>query len=170
MNIEDIAKHYIAAPAYEVPSEVVRDFQQFVVDLAQVELSGMDCQFVDFQPYLKGTELCLQDIYADVNQGRLLISRQFNESDLLNPEVNLIFRCIHDLHHVKLNLDFSWQGECASARHIMSFTDNFLFQQLLFSEILGQSAVCLHAGEFPAQKVVLFEPEVLSRLVKTAVA
>lgn len=170
MNIEDIAKHYIAAPAYQVPSQVVRDFQQFVIDLAQVELYGMDCQFVDFQPYLKGRELCLQDIYADVHQGRLLISRQFNESDLLNPEVNLIFRCIHDLHHVKLSLDFSWQGECASARHIMSFTDNFLFQQLLFSEILGQSAVCLYAGEFPAQKVVLFEPEVLSRLVKTAVA
>lgn len=167
MNIEDIAKYYIAAPAYEVPSEVVRNFQQFVIDLAQVELHGMDCQFVDFQPYLKGTELCLQDIYADVNQGRLLISRQFNESDLLNPEVNLIFRCIHDLHHVKLNLDFSWQGECASARHIMSFTDNFLFQQLLFSEILGQSAVCLHKGEFPAQKVVLFEQEVIHRLVKT---
>lgn len=169
MNIEDIAKHYIAAPAYQVPSQVVRDFRQFVIDLAQVELQGMDCQFVDFQPYVKGTELCLQDIYDDVNQERLLISRQFNESDLLSPEVNLIFRCIHDLHHVKLNLDFSWQGECASARHIISFTDNFLFQQLLFSEILGQSAVCLAQGEFPAQKVVLFEPEVLSRLVKTAV-
>lgn len=170
MNIEDIAKHYIAAPAYQVPSQVVKNFRQFVVDLAQVELHGMDCQFVDFQPYLKGTELCLQDIYADVHRGRLLISRQFNESDLLSPEVNLIFRCIHDLHHVKLNLDFSWQGECASARHIMSCTDNFLFQQLLFSEILGQSAVCLYQGEFPAQKVVLFEPEVIARLIKTAVA
>ena len=171
MNIEDITKHYIAAPAYKVPSEVVRTFRQFVIDLAQVELQGMDCQFVDFQPYLKGTELCLQDIYADVNQGRLLISRQFNESDLLSPEINLIFRCIHDLHHVKLNLDFSWQGECASARHIMSFTDNFLFQQLLFSEILGQSSVCLYQGQFPEhQKVVLFEPDVLGRLVKTPVA
>jgi hypothetical protein len=170
MNIEDIAKHYIAAPAYQVPSEVVRDFRQFVIDLAQIELQEMDCQFVDFQPYLKDTELCLQDIYADVNQGRLLISRQFNESDLLSPQVNLIFRCIHDLHHVKLNLDFSWQGECASARHIMSFTDNFLFQQLLFSEILGQSAVCLDQGQFPTQKVVLFEPEILCGLVKTPVA
>ncbi len=171
MNIEDIAKHYIATPAYEVPSEVVRNFRQFVIDLAQVELQGMDCQFVDFQPYVKGTELCLQDIYADVNQGRLLISRKFNESDLLSPEVNLIFRCIHDLHHVKLNLDFSWQGECASARHIMSFTDNLLFQQLLFSEILGQSSVCFAQGQFPEhQKVVLFEPDVLCGLVKTPIA
>jgi hypothetical protein len=162
MNIEDIARHYIAAPAYEVPSDIVRDFRQFIIDLAQVELQGINLQHVDFQPYFRGQELCREDIHADVNQGNLLISTLFNESDLLSPEINMIFRGIHDMHHVKLNVDFSWQGECASARHIMSFTDNFLFQQLLFSEILGQSAVCLYRGQFPEhQKVVLFEQDVL---------
>ncbi len=162
MNIEDIAKYYIAAPAYEVPSELIRNFSQFILDLAAVELQGINYQFVDFQPYLKGSQVCREELWADVNQGNLLISTQFNESELLDPETNLIFRCIHDLHHVKLNVDFSWQGECASTRHIMSLTDNFLFQQLLFSEILGQSAVCLYTGKFPEhQKVVLFEPEIL---------
>jgi hypothetical protein len=169
MNIEDIAKYYISTPAYEVPSDVVRNFRQFVIDLAQVELPGIEFQFVDFQPYVRGTKLCLQDIFTDYNQRRLLISNQFNESDLLGPEINMIFRCIHDLHHLKLNVDFNWQGECASTRHIMSFTDNFLFKQLLFSEILGQSAVCLAQGQFPSyQKVVLFEPNTLNSLVKTA--
>jgi hypothetical protein len=162
MNIEDIARHYIAGLAYEVPSDVVRAFRQFVIDLAQVELQGINFEYVDFQPYLRGQQLCQEDMYADVKQGNLLISTQFNESDLLGAEINMIFRCIHDMHHVKLNVDFSWQGECASARHIMSFTDNFLFQQLLFSEILGQSAVCFYTGQFPEhQKVVLFEPQVL---------
>ena len=162
MNIELIAQHYIAAPAYEVPSDLVKNFRQFVIDLAQVELQGINLQYVDFQPYLKGQELCREDMHADVNQGNLLISTQFNESNLLGSEINLIFRAIHDMHHVKLKANFSWQGECASTRHIMSFTDNFLFQQLLFSEILGQSAVCLYTGQFPEdQKVVLFDRDVL---------
>lgn len=162
MNIELVAQHYIASPAYEVPSDLVKNFGQFVIDLAQVELQGINLQYVDFQPYLKGQELCREDMHADVNQGNLLISTQFNESNLLGSEINLIFRAIHDMHHVKLNADFSWQGECASTLHIMSFTDNFLFQQLLFSEILGQSAVCLYTGHFPEeQKVVLFERDVL---------
>jgi hypothetical protein len=166
MKIADIARHYIAAPAYKVPSEVLRNFRQFVIDLARVELQGMNVRYVDFQPYIKGTELCREDICADVNQGNLLISTQFNESYLLDYEINLIFRCIHDVHHVKLNAGFGWQGECASTRYIMSFTDNILFQQLLFSEILGQSAVCLHTGNFPEhQKVVLFEPEILQCLL-----
>jgi hypothetical protein len=48
----------------------------------------------------------------------------------------------------------------------MSLTKNFLFQQLLFSEILGQSAVCLYTGMFPdEQKVVLFEPTILHHLM-----
>jgi hypothetical protein len=168
MKIADIARHYIAAPVYEAPSDVVKNFRQFIIDLAQVELQGLNCQYVDFQPYLKGQELCRDDLYADVSQGKLLISTQFNESELLGSEINMIFRCIHDMHHVKLNVDFSWQGECASVRHIMSFTDNLLFQQLLFSEILGQSAVCLYTGQFPEQqKVVLFEQEVWQGLSKT---
>jgi len=168
MNIVDIAQHYIAAPAYDVPSELARSFRQFVIDLAQVELQGINCQYVDFQPYFRGPELCLEDICDDVNQGNLLISTQFNESDLLGSETNMLFRCIHEMHHAKLKLDFGWQGECASARHIISLTDNLLFQQLLFSEILGQSAVCLYQGHFPEhQKVVLFEPEALRALGKS---
>lgn len=167
MNIENIARYYIAAPAYKFPWEVVKNFRQFIIDLAQVELQGIDLQYVDFQPYLKGQELCRETIHADINQGKLLISTQFNESALLGSEINLIFRGIHDLHHVKLNADFSWQGECASAHHMLSFTDNILFQQLLFSEILGQSAVCLHTGQFPKQqKVVLFERDILHGLAK----
>ena len=167
MNIKDIAWHYITAPAYEVASSVKKNFRQFVTDLAQVELQRINLQYVDFQPYLREQELCREDIRADVNQGKLLISTQFNESELLGSEINWIFRGIHDMHHVKLNVDFSWQGECASARHILSFTDNLLFKQLLFSEILGQSAVCFYTGQFPEhQKVVLFEPDVLLGLGK----
>jgi hypothetical protein len=161
MNIQDIARHYIAAPAYEVPSSVIQGFRQFIIDLAQVELQGINFRYVDFQPYFRGPELCLDDIHADVERGKLLISTQFNESDLLGPEINMILRCIHEMHHIKLNVDFSWQGECAAARHMMSFTDNLLFQQILFSEFLGQSAVCLYRGEFPEdQKVVLFDQNV----------
>lgn len=165
MKVETIAQYYLSAPAYEVPCDIIRSFRQFILDLAKVELQGITCHYVDYQPYFIGSELSREAMQADVNSGNLLISTQFNESELLGPEINLIFRSIHDLHHVKLNVDFSWQGECASARHIMSLTDNFLFKQILFSEILGQSSVCLSRGEFPEdQKIVLFEREILQSL------
>lgn len=167
MNISDIAQHYTTAPAYELPSHILKNFRQFIIDLAQVELRDTNFQYVDFQPYFREPEICLEDIHADFNQGTILISAQFNESHLLGPEINLILRCIHEMHHIKLNVDFSWQGECATARHIIALTDNLLFQQILFSEFLGQSAVCLQTGQFPDhQKVVLFEPDVLRCLAK----
>lgn len=167
MNIEEIAQYYLTTPTYKVPSSIKRRFRQFVIDLAQVELRGLNCQYVDFQPYLKGNEICREEMSRDFSQGKLLISTLFNNSELLGSETNLIFRCIHDVHHIKLNVDFSWQGECASTRHIISLTDNMLFQQILFSEILGQSAVYLTQGYFPeSQKVVLFEEGVLDNLKK----
>lgn len=169
MKINEIAQRYIAAPAYEVSYAVARNFRQFILDLARVDLQGIHCHYVDYQPYLRGQKLCLDDIRTDVNQGHLLVSTKFNESRLLGSRVNLIFRAIHDTHHARLNVDFSWQGECASARYIMSLTKNVLFQQLLFSEILGQSAVCLYTGMFPdEQKIVLFEPPILHKLMNAS--
>ena len=164
MNIEDIARHYVASPGYDMSSSVVKSFRQFIIDLAQVELPGIDFQYVDFEPYFRGPELSLEDIHADVHQGKMLVTRLFNNSDLLGPEINLIFRCIHEMHHIKLNVDFGWKGECTTAFHLMSFTNNLLFKQIIFSETIGQVAVRLHQGEFPThQKVVLFEPDVLSQ-------
>lgn len=166
-TIHEVAQHYIATPAYEVPSSVISNFRQFILDLAQVELQGINCQYVEFQPYFRGSELCLEELQADVKRGNLLISTQFNESEVLGSKANLIFRCIHDVHHVKLNVDFNWQGECATTAHIMSFTDNFLFKQILFSELLGQSAVYLDRGKFPEhQKVVLFKQYFLEQIIK----
>lgn len=162
MKIKDIAEYYIAAPNYKIPTQVARDFRQFIVDLAQVELQGMSFQYVDFDPYFRGSELCLEDIYADFYQGKLMISTQGNNSELLGPEINMMFRCIHEIHHLQLNVGFGWEGEAATAIHIMSLTDELLFKQILLSETLGQVAVRLHMGQFPEfQKVVLFEPEVL---------
>lgn len=164
MNLEDIARNYITSPAYELPSSIVQSFRHFIVELAQVELQGIDCQYVDFNPYYRGTELYLEDIYADYHQEKLLISTQFNNSKLLGADVNMIFRCIHEMHHLKLNVGFGWEGEYATARHIISLTNNFLFKQILFSETIGQVSVRLYSGEFPAhQKVVLFESDVLQQ-------
>ncbi|MBE9129337.1 MULTISPECIES: hypothetical protein [unclassified Coleofasciculus] len=167
MNIEDIAQYYIATPNTELSSSVIRSFRQFIVDLAQVELQGIDCQYVDFVPYMKGAELCLEDIHADFNQGKLLISTQFNNSDLLGSDVNMLFRCIHEVHHLKLNVDFGLEGEFATAAHIISLTDNLLFKQLLFSETLGQISVRICTEKFPDyQKVILFNSDVLRCLNK----
>ena len=162
MKIEDIARHYITSPAYEVPSCVIKNFRQFIIDLAQVELQGIDFQYVDFDPYYRGAELCLEDIHADYNQGKVMISTQFNNSELLGSDVNMIFRCIHEIHHLKLNVDFGLQGESATARYMMSFTNNLLFKQILFSESIGQVSVRLAQGEFlNYQKIVLFSPDVI---------
>lgn len=167
MNIEEIAQYYIATTHSELSSSVIRSFRQFIVDLAQVELQGVDFNYVEFSPYMRGMELCLEDIYTDFNQKRLLISTQFNNSDLLGSDVNMLFRCIHEVHHLKLNVGFGLEGEFATAAHLISLTDNLLFKQLLFSETLGQIAVRLCTGKFPDyQKVILFNPDVLECLNK----
>lgn len=173
MKIEDIAKHYIAAPAYEPPLEVTKAFRQFVIDVAQVELQGINFQYVDFDPYFRGSQLCIEDMYADVNQGNLMISTQGKNSDLyynlnlLDPEVDLIFRCIHEMHHLKLKAGFGWEGEFLTAAHAMSFTDKPLFKQMLFSETVAQVAMYIQTGQFPKdQKVVLFEREFVRRFEK----
>ena len=70
MTIDGIARHYIDSPGDKLPSSVVKRFRQFIIEIAQVELQGIDCQYVDFVPYMKGAELCLQDIHADFNQGK----------------------------------------------------------------------------------------------------
>jgi hypothetical protein len=162
MNLQDISQHYISTADCELSASVVAQFRQFIVDLAQVELQGINCQYVDYLPYLRGDLLCLEDIHADFNQGILKIATQFNNSELLGPEVNMIFRSIHEVHHLKLNVGFGLEGEFATAAHIISLTDNLLFKQILFSETLGQVAVRLCEGKFPEpQKVVLFPPEVV---------
>ena len=167
MNIQQMGRYYTDTPAYEVSADVKAGFRQLITDLSQVELQGVDFQYVDFQPYFRGPNLCLEDVYADFNQKRLMITTQFNKSDLLDPEINMIYRCIHEIHHLKLNVDFDWQGECATAAHLMSFTQNPLFRQIIFSEIVGQVAVWMSGGQFPeCQKVVLFEPEVWHGLYK----
>ena len=165
MNIEQVARYYIATPAYEVPASVKIAFRQFIIDLAQVELQGMKFQYVDFQPYFRGPDLCLEDIYTDFNRGQLAISTQFNQSDLLGPEVNLISRCIHEVHHLKLNVGFDWEGEVKTAVHLMSFTQKCLFKQIIFSEMYWSSSCMPVSGKvLEYQKVVLFEPKVLEQL------
>jgi len=167
MNIEDIARYYIDTPAYDLSPSVVKGFRQLIVDLAQVELQGIEFQYVNFFPYMKGTELSLEHIYRDYDAGKLMITTQFNNSELLGPDINLLFRCIHEVHHIKLNVGFDLAGEFATAVHLIEKTDNLLFKQILFSESLGQIAVRLCQGKFPDyQKVVLFEPEVLHCLKK----
>ncbi|MCP2728812.1 hypothetical protein [Limnofasciculus baicalensis] len=167
MNLQDISRHYISTTNCELAASVVAQFRQFILDLAQVELQGINCQYVDYVPYLRGDQLCLEDIHADFNQGILKICNQFNNSELLGPEVNMIFRCIHEVHHLQLNVGFGLEGEFATAAHIISLTDNLLFKQILFSETLGQVAVCLCEGNFPEhQKVILYPPEVIYGLNK----
>ena len=165
MNIREIAEYYITAPDYQIPSWVVSDLRQLIVDLAETELQRIEVKYVDFIPYLNGSKLSLEEVFADFHQGRMMITTKFNESDLFGSETNLIFRAIHEVHHLKLNVGFEWEGELACAVHLLSLTDNLLFKQILFSETVAQVAVRLHTGKFPyPQKVVLFEPRVLQEL------
>ncbi|HBE19541.1 MAG TPA: hypothetical protein DEG17_01810 [Cyanobacteria bacterium UBA11149] len=168
MNLEHIAQYYISNPDCELSASVVSKFRQFILDLAQVELPEIDFQYVDYVPYLKGDELCFEDIQADFKQGKLKITTQFNNSDLLGPEVNLIFRCIHEIHHLQLNVGFDLEGEFKTAAHLISLTNNILFKQILFSETMGQVAVRVCKGAFPDyQKVVLFPLELIEDLTQT---
>ncbi len=162
-DVEETARYYLDAPEYFPSENVKRGFREFVQKLARVKTQGIRVQYVDYEPYFQSGKLCLDNVRADLAGGNLLISKLFNDSDLLGPDANLQYRAVHEIHHVELKVGFNWLGECAIADHHMSLTDNLLFRQLIFSEVVGQVAAFFYNRGFPPiepgkkQKLVLYD-------------
>lgn len=98
--------------------------------------------------------------------GKLYVTTRFNNSDLLGPEVNLMFRSYHDLCHVYSGGSFSFLGEARTALPMLLAAEgDGLVQNAVFSEIIAQRAAYEVLGDFPeGQKLVLAFGNVLQAM------
>ncbi len=86
-------------------------------------------------------------------RGRLLITTANSEHPFWDMRLNTMFRAVHDWHHLVVDRGFGWEGELAAYRFAVKHAPERI-HWILRSEILGQAAVALETGEFPAQKLV----------------
>lgn len=85
----------------------------------------------------------------------LFVTSQHNSPNcaLFTERQNLQFRALHDWHHILAGSDASFEGECISFNQAIKTAPKFI-HWILFSEIIGQAAVAIVTGKFPAQKLV----------------
>ena len=116
--------------------------------------SQVDVEFVDGQPY-DSAEQMRQEVRRT---GKLLISRDYNEHPVFDPETNLMFRTVHDyVVHIapgESGPDFTQRGEIRAynLHRRLAPPDTW---PALFSEVLAQACYFNARGEFPTQKVAV---------------
>lgn len=83
----------------------------------------------------------------------LWVSTENNDSPILGEIENLMFRAVHDFHHVKEGFSFDLIGEINAARFAISTAPKCI-HWILWSEIALQAAAQISTGKFQEQKVV----------------
>ncbi len=92
-----------------------------------------------------------------VAEKTLYISSLHNNSRLFPGDLNLAFRAIHDATHLGKMLPFTYEGEY-KVWEIQSKGMSYQARQVLFSEIVLQTAYSLHFDRFAEdQKIVLID-------------
>ena len=145
--LRKLANHYHRSPGIAVPD---RDgFQRWIADA--YHRLPLRVQFVDHDPYHG-----LNHMKAETDStGILKITTRNNES-VLDPQVNLMFRAVHDSDHIRYLCDFGAAGELRACRIFSSRCGDEMGRALLFSEIAGQACVAVVNGTFDEQKFVWY--------------
>ena len=116
---------------------------------------GITFEFVDYEPYQDYGEM----LYKFRKNNHLLVSTLHNES-IFDKETNLLFRAVHDMHHIEYRAGFDFSGELFCARYFMNSFFRLEHQleerQILFSEIALQAAFALYYGEFALEQKVVY--------------
>lgn len=92
----------------------------------------------------------LLDTYQQT--GDLLISSANNQS-VWSHSQNLMFRAVHDYHHIKAKASFDLIGEIQAYGEAVKTAPESI-HWILFSEIVLQAATAIHTGTFPVQRLV----------------
>ena len=85
--------------------------------------------------------------------GTLLVSSAHNSHPYLSFMENIMFRAVHDWHHLYCGSDDSFHGEVETYRYARSIAPQSI-HWILRSEIVLQAAACLYYGDFQEQKLV----------------
>lgn len=87
-----------------------------------------------------------------IRTGDLLISSANNQSVWTHAQ-NLMFRAVHDWHHIKAKAKFDLIGEIQAYGEAVKTAPESI-HWIFFSEIVLQAATAIHTGTFPVQKLV----------------
>lgn len=154
---KQIADRYDQLPDYQ-PEEVWRWelLAQHIQKLYKRMLSKVDVVFVDGQPYDNAQQM--RDEVA--RTGTLYISKDFNEHPVFSPEQNLKFRAVHDyVVHISPGSggpDFTDRGEIRAYNLHRKLVPPDAWPAL-FTEVAAQACYANVRGEFPVQKVAVFD-------------
>lgn len=154
MSNEDyIRKNAIIYQRYKDQFDQIEwvELNQFRLEITQA-FETIPCVvfYVDRQPYKDHHELT-----ADIKAGRMLISKDHNNSKLLPGELNLKFRAVHDYLHYVLQAPFTAVGEIKVYGTQKKLHCSPIGQKILFSEVVLQACYAEYFGTFGKQKVIL---------------
>lgn len=151
----EIAAWYDGLPNVNTPPTAgfQTSIHQLVADSFNLARRQFWCGFVDYDPYPTADHM---RAYLR-NNGGLLISTLYNNSDIMPGNVNLMFRFAHDIDHCMTeDCNFAFAGEvCAYSKfaaRAKQFGYSTFMQQWLFTEIVGQAASRGTNGVFADQK------------------
>lgn len=74
-----------------------------------------------------------------------------------DKQVNYAFRAWHDSLHIKLNADFTLEGETRVALEQARLIDSDKLAKILLAEVIGQAEYFAKHGEFPIDQIAFIE-------------
>lgn len=151
MHASILTASYINDADLKVSIHDRRDLISFIArEYGKLLSSGLNIILCDDDPY-SGYDEMRQDM---MHNWRLKVYTGGTSSPLLSDQLNIMFRSVHDAHHIIADADFSLEGEIKAFNHIASLTHNYTLKKLFFSEIVLQAATFYATGSFPEQRIV----------------
>lgn len=146
-----LASSYINDADLMISDHDRRDLISFIArEYGNLLSSGLDIILCDDDPY-SGYDDMREDY---IKRHRLKVFTGGTSSPLLSDQLNIMFRAVHDAHHLQVDADFTLQGEIKAFQHVASLVHNVALKKLFFSEIVLQAATFYATGEFPEQRIV----------------
>lgn len=151
MHASILAASYISGADLKVSVHYRRDLVSLIArEYGKLLSSGLDIILCDDDPY-SGYDEMREDY---LKHHRLKIYTGGTSSPLLSDQLNIMFRAVHDAHHLHIDADFTLEGEIKAFQYVASLTHSHTLKKLLFSEIVLQAATFYTTGEFPEQRIV----------------
>lgn len=150
-TINALAHSYIQDPDLILSDHDRADLIRFVAhEYKRLIQSGLNVVLCDDDPYSSFGEML-----ADYQHNfRLRVYTGGTSSPLLSDQLNIMFRAVHDAHHLMIGADFTMEGEIQAFKHAASLVHNSTLRKLFFSEIVLQAATFYATDAFPQQRIV----------------
>lgn len=151
MHASILAASYISGADLKLNNHDRRDLVKFILrEYAALIGSGLQIILCEDDPY-SGYDEMRQDV---VQNRTLKVYTGGTSSPLLSDAHNIMFRAIHDAHHIIADADFTLEGEIKAFQYIAQLVRSNALRKLFFSEIVLQAATFYTTGEFPEQRIV----------------